>query len=189
MYGLGSIDMKGGLVAQAAVLCAIRRAGIKLNGDLIFESVIDEEWGGGGGSLAARLRGITADACVVAEGTQLEIYRATRGCMVADLTVEAGDPEHFFSQGVVLSPSIALGRLLGWVDTWRERRSKVKNVGAYRVFADPAPVQALAVESNSFDPQVPLSAPGSAKLRIYFQFLPGEDVQKVTEKVRASLTR
>ena len=49
MYGRGSFDMKGGLVAQAAVLCALRRAGIRLNGDLLFESVIDEEWGGGGG--------------------------------------------------------------------------------------------------------------------------------------------
>ena len=54
----GSFDMKGGLVAQAAVLCALRSAGIRLNGDLLFESVIDEEWGGGGGTLAARLKGI-----------------------------------------------------------------------------------------------------------------------------------
>ena len=45
IYGRGSFDMKGGLVAQAAVLCALRRAGIRLNGDLLFESVIDEEWG------------------------------------------------------------------------------------------------------------------------------------------------
>ena len=87
MYGLGSFDMKGGLVAQAAVLCALRRAGIRLNGDLFFESVIDEEWGGGGGTLAARLKGYTADACVVSEGTQLEIYRATRGGLFADLSV------------------------------------------------------------------------------------------------------
>jgi len=93
LYGLGSFDMKGGLVAQAAVLCALRRAGIRLNGDLMFESVIDEEWGGGGGTLAARLRGYTADACVVAEGTQLEIYRATRGGLFADLSVDAGDPK------------------------------------------------------------------------------------------------
>src|ERR1039458_3861192 len=30
MYGRGSFDMKGGLVAQAAVLCALRRAGIQI---------------------------------------------------------------------------------------------------------------------------------------------------------------
>ncbi len=189
MYGLGSIDMKGGLVAQAAVLCALRRAGIRLNGDLLFESVIDEEWGGGGGTLAARLRGYTADACVVAEGTQLEIYRATRGGMFADLTVDAGDPTKYFSQSEVLSPSIALGRLLGWVDSWSKLRKKVKNVGAYADFADPAPVQALAVESNSFDPNVPWSVPMNAALRIYFQFLPHEDVKAVEQQIRLSLKR
>src|ERR1700733_14603381 len=49
IFGLGSFDMKGGLVAQAGVLCAIKAAGIRLGGDLVFESVIDEEWCGGGG--------------------------------------------------------------------------------------------------------------------------------------------
>jgi acetylornithine deacetylase len=189
MYGLGSFDMKGGLVAQAAVLCALRRAGIRLNGDLFFESVIDEEWGGGGGTLAARLHGHTADACVIAEGTQLEIYRATRGGLVADLALEAGDPTMYFSQREVLSPSIALGRLLAWVDSWSKRRKKVKNVGAYASFADPAPVQVLALEANSFDPNVPWSVPSNAALRVYFQFLPHEDVKAVTQKIRNSLDR
>jgi acetylornithine deacetylase len=189
MYGLGSFDMKGGLVAQAAVLCALRRAGIRLNGDLLFESVIDEEWGGGGGTLAARLRGYTADACVVAEGTQLEIYRATRGGLFADLSVDAGDPKKYFSQSEVLSPSIAMGRLLGWVDSWAQRRKKVKNVGAYSSFADPAPVQVLAVEANSFDPNVPWSVPMNAALRVYFQFLPQEDVKVEERKIKLSLKR
>jgi len=77
VYGLGSFDMKGGLVAQAGVICAMKAAGLRPGGDLIFESVVDEEWGGGGGTLAARLRGDSADACVISEGTQLEIFRAT----------------------------------------------------------------------------------------------------------------
>jgi acetylornithine deacetylase len=49
MYGLGAFDMKAGLVAQFGAVCALHRAGIRLEGDLICESVIDEEWGGGGG--------------------------------------------------------------------------------------------------------------------------------------------
>jgi acetylornithine deacetylase len=189
MVGLGTFDMKGGLVAHAAVLCALSQAGIRLSGDLFLESVIDEEWGGGGGSLAARLRGITADACVITEGTQLEIYRATRGGMFADLTVSAGDPTKYFSQAEVLSPSIALGRLLGWVDSWAKRRKRVKNVGAYASFPDPAPVQVLAVEANNFDPNVPWSVPSSATVRVYFQFLPHENVPAVTRTVERSLEK
>jgi acetylornithine deacetylase len=69
LHGRGSWDMKGGLAAQAAVAMALRKAGLRLGGDLLLESVVDEEFAGGGGTLAGRLRGITADACAVAEPT------------------------------------------------------------------------------------------------------------------------
>jgi len=189
IYGLGSFDMKGGLVAQAAVICALKRAGLRLAGDLVFESVIDEEWGGGGGTLAARLRGFSADACIISEGTQLEIYRATRGGFVVDLIVEAGDPNAYFSAGEVLSPTIPFGRLLGWVGLWSQRRRKLRRTGPYANFSDPAPVQVLAVESNRLSPETPLSVPSSAAVRIYFQFLPHEDVATVIAGIRDSLHR
>jgi acetylornithine deacetylase len=187
MYGLGSFDMKGGLAAQAGVLCALRAAGVRLGGDLIFESVVDEEWGGGGGTVAARLRGNSADACVISESTQLEIFRATRGGFVVDLLVEAGDPKAYFSNQEVLSPAVPLGRLLGWVDSWAKRRSKQRTLGAYAKFPDPTPVQVLAVESNCLDPEVPLSVPSRAAVRVYFQFLPQEDVPTVIRQIRRSL--
>ena len=187
VYGLGSFDMKGGLVAQAGVICAMKAAGLRPGGDLIFESVVDEEWGGGGGTLAARLRGDSADACVISEGTQLEIFRATRGGFVVDLIVKAGDPSAYFSQSEVLSPAIPVGRLLGWVDSWSKKRRNMKGLGAYAKFPDPAPVQVLAIESNRLDPEVPLSVPSDATLRLYFQFLPQEDVQAVISDIRHSL--
>lgn len=185
--GLGSFDMKGGLVAQAGVLCAIKAAGIRLGGDLIFESVIDEEWCGGGGTLAARQRGDSADACVIAEGTQLDICRATRGGLIVDLIVDAGDPTAYFSRTELQSPAVPLGRLLGWVESWSKRRKRVKNKGAYATFPDPVPVQVLAVEANRFDPEVALSVPLSAAVRVYFQFLPDEDVTKITQQIKSSL--
>lgn len=189
MRGLGTFDMKGGLVAQAAVLCALKAGGLRLNGDLIFESVIDEEWGGGGGTLAARLRGETADACVISEGTQLEIFRGTRGGIVIDLLVSAGSTEGYFSASRVVSPAIPLGRLLAWVDNWVERRSQLRPRGAYASFEDAAPVQVLAIEANRFDQNIPLSVPLVAKLRLYFQFLPYEDVPSILKKIEASLRR
>jgi acetylornithine deacetylase len=68
IHGLGSFDMKGGVVANAAVVAAIHAARIRLGGEILFESVVDEEWGRGGGTIAARLRGDKADACVIPEG-------------------------------------------------------------------------------------------------------------------------
>ncbi|MGB8479705.1 MAG: M20/M25/M40 family metallo-hydrolase [Acidobacteriaceae bacterium] len=187
MYGLGSFDMKGGLVAQAGVAGALAAARVRLGGDLICESVVDEEWGGGGGTLAARLRGDSADACVISEGTQLEIFRGTRGGFVVDLLVEAGDPASYFSSSEVLSPAIPMGRLLGWVDSWSQRRKKVNQLGAYSAFSDPAPLQVLAIEANRFDPEVPLSVPSTGAIRLYLQFLPNENVSKIITQMRNSL--
>ncbi len=179
--------MKAGLAAQAGVAAAVRRAGVPLAGDLLLQSVVDEEWGGGGGTLAALLRGERADAAVVSEGTQLEILRATRGGFVVDLEVQAGDPAAYFSEQVVVSPAVPLGRLLQWVDGWTQRRAALKTNGAYSSVPDPAPVQVLAVEANRLDRDVPLSVPLYGAVRVYFQFLPEEDVPAVLQTIRKSL--
>lgn len=187
LYGLGSFDMKAGIVAQAGVLCALVESGVKLGGDVMFESVVDEEWGGCGGSLAARLHGGIADACVISEGTQLEVFRATRGGFVVDLVVEAGDPANYFSSTEVASPASHVARLLGWVENWRSRRAAISGSAAYSNFADPAPLQILAIEANRMDQNVPLSVPLKAGVRLYWQFLPSEDVTEVLQNVQQSL--
>jgi acetylornithine deacetylase len=187
LHGRGSFDMKGGLAAAFGVACALRRAGIRTGGDLVCESVVDEEWGGGGGTLAARLRGDRADACAITEGTQLEIALATRGGATVDLCVSAGDPERFFSSAEVVSPAIPLGRLLGWLDEWAARRRRIPRGRHYAAFEDPAPVQVLAIEANRLDLTEPLAVPLAATVRAYFQFLPHEDVDAVLAEIRRSL--
>jgi acetylornithine deacetylase len=187
LFGRGSWDMKSGLAAQFAVAMALSKAGTRLPGDLLCESVIDEEFGGGGGTLAGRLRGDNADACAIAEGTNHEVVRATRGGHILDIRCRAGDPMGYFSKEEVVSPALPMGRLLGWVDAWRLRRKRVRRGEAYRHFPDPAPVQVLALEANRFDPDLPMSVPLEARARIYFQFLPHEDVPAVVREIEASL--
>jgi acetylornithine deacetylase len=187
LFGRGSWDMKGGLAAQFAVAIALRRAGARPGGDLLVESVVDEEFAGGGGTLAARLRGDTAQACAIAEPTNHAVLRASRGGHFFDLVCRAGDPMAYFSKDEVVSPALPTGRLLGWVDAWAARRREVERGEAYRDFADPAPVQVLALEANRFDPDVAWSVPLLARARVYFQFLPHEDVDALAEEIEASL--
>ena len=187
LYGRGSWDMKSGLAAQFGVAMALRKGGVRLKGDLLCESVIDEEFGGGGGMLAGRLRGDNADACAIAEGTNHEVVRATRGGLVFDVVCQAGDPMAYFSKAEVVSPAIPLGRLLGWVDGWVKRRKTVERGATYAHFPDPAPVQVLAVESNRCDPDVAWSVPLESRVRVYFQFLPHEDVPRVMREIEESL--
>jgi acetylornithine deacetylase len=186
MYGRGTYDMKGGLVAGFAVAIALKKARVRLGGDLLCESVVDEEWGGGGGTLAARLRGDKADACVLPEPTDASIFRASRGGYVVDIEIKAGDPDTYFSSDEVISPAIPLGRLLGWIDSWAISRKSIKRDDAYREFSDPAPVQVLALEAKRLDADIPWSVPLSARVRLYFQFLPHEDVAAVIREIEFS---
>ena len=179
--------MKGGLAAECAVAIALRRAGLRPGGDLLLESVVDEEFAGGGGTLAARLHGVTADACAIAEPTNHEVVRATRGGHFFDIVCRAGDPSAYFSKQEVTSPAIPMGRLLGWIDSWAEKRRRVDRGRTYAEFPDPAPVQVLALEANRIDPDRPWSVPLEARVRVYFQFLPHEDVAARVSEIETSL--
>lgn len=67
LYGRGSLDMKAGLCANLYSLKAIMDCGLQTKGDVILESVIEEEAGGSGGTLACLMRGIEADGMVIPE--------------------------------------------------------------------------------------------------------------------------
>lgn len=70
VYGLGSCDMKGGIVSQLAGAMAIARAGIRLKGDLILEGVVGEEnMDHEAGTTATIKAGYKADAAIVSEPT------------------------------------------------------------------------------------------------------------------------
>ena len=68
VWGRGSTDMKSGILAQAFAARALADAGVRLQGDLILESVVGEEvMDHECGVTATVKRGYTADAGVVSE--------------------------------------------------------------------------------------------------------------------------
>ena len=68
MYGRGTTDMKGGVVAMTKAVECIIKSGIKLRGDVILQSVVNEEHSGNG-TLACIARGYKADAAIIIEPT------------------------------------------------------------------------------------------------------------------------
>ncbi|OLS37794.1 peptidase [Bacillus sp. MRMR6] len=87
LYGRGATDMKGGTVALLMALESIISAGIRLKGDIIFQSVIEEE-SGGAGTLAAVLRGYQADGAIIPEPTNMKIFPKQQGSMWFRITVK-----------------------------------------------------------------------------------------------------
>lgn len=73
MYGRGTSDMKGGLMAAIMAMRYLREAGVQLAGDVIIQSVVNEEHAGNG-TLDLVRRGIRADAAIVLEPTENRIF-------------------------------------------------------------------------------------------------------------------
>jgi acetylornithine deacetylase len=108
LYGLGSTDMKAGVVAQAKAAEALRRVGVHLKGDLIIESVVGEEtMDHERGVTATVRRGYHADAAIVTEPTGLPSPSTLAPCSVGTywlrITVP-GKATHVLVRGNLIWP-------------------------------------------------------------------------------------
>lgn len=93
LYGLGSTDMKGGLISAALAAAALQRLGIGLKGDLQIQAVVGEETGHGDlGTDAVLAAGYIADAAIIAEPTSvpgpLSITPVSVGNFVLQIEIE-----------------------------------------------------------------------------------------------------
>ncbi len=90
VHGRGSCDMKGGvacMVFAAEILFdVLARLGVRLAGDLIVNTVSEEESTGAGG--LAMARELAADAAIVPEPGGLDVWIACRGSLLPTITVE-----------------------------------------------------------------------------------------------------
>lgn len=86
LYGRGTTDMKGGNMSTLIALETIIDMGIELKGDVIYESVIEEETGGAG-TLAAIQRGYKADAAIVPEPSEMRIFPKQQGSLWFEVKV------------------------------------------------------------------------------------------------------
>jgi acetylornithine deacetylase/succinyl-diaminopimelate desuccinylase family protein len=78
IWGRGSVDMKGGLACGIVALEVLRELGVQLAGDVILQSVVDEETGGPG-TRACIERGYRADGAIFMEPTSLAILPVEGG--------------------------------------------------------------------------------------------------------------
>ncbi len=123
LYGRGSNDDKAGLAIMIFVGQCLRSLGLSLRGDVILESTVDEEWGGGG-ALATIQRGYRADAAIVFEATRLEICPASRGGQAFRVTVPGKGAHPFRSYEGVSALEKAMPLLAALKDLQAARRAR-----------------------------------------------------------------
>jgi acetylornithine deacetylase len=108
VHGRGASDCKGGLVAGLFALRALRESGAELSGEIVFESVVDEECSGAGaGTLACCLAGIKGRAAIVLDGTAGRILTGCQGIATLEAAVR-GRAGHGSTGGVSAVEKILL---------------------------------------------------------------------------------
>lgn len=86
MYGRGTSDMKGGVMAAVMALTFMREAGMRLSGDVVFQCVVNEEHSGNG-TLDLIRRGYRADAAIVLEPTNNAVFVSHPGGLYWEVRV------------------------------------------------------------------------------------------------------
>lgn len=178
LYGRGANDMKAGVAINLFLLEALAALGMELRGDLLFESVVDEEFGGVNGTLAGRLRGYNGDAAIVTEPSGLRICAGQRGGRTAHLLFSAkgGMLDEEGGGSVVEQLAYFLGALPSFSE---ERRSGCAVHPLYARAADPVPVAITKITTGPWGTGEPITIPEECRVEMYWQMMPGEEQEAV----------
>jgi acetylornithine deacetylase len=174
LYGRGAYDMKSGVAANAAVAMMLQELGVELDGDLTVESVVDEEFAGGHGTIAARLHSGGADAVLLPEPSNLVPYRAHRGLRIARITI-AGKGGVTFA-GDTLKPAVHdLPALIESIVEFGKRRNADAVIPeAYASNPTPASWMITKVSANDWRDDARLAVPERAQVELFWEAMPGE---------------
>jgi acetylornithine deacetylase len=187
LYGRGSADMKGGLSAAFWAVKILREVGFEPGGDILFESVVDEEFAGGNGTLAARLRGYNTDLVVVAEPTQMRLCPASFGAFLFDLTIkgQAGMP---YLGTEIPNPANGAGRVIEFL---RELEEKWQQQYSHPLFvrdAEKPKIMVWEIDSTRPGEFTQLGTPLQVKLSCVIWCYPGVSEEQIRLRFEESLS-
>jgi acetylornithine deacetylase len=184
LYGRGSNDMKGGIAAYLMAAHCVHELGLDLQGDLILETVVDEEFGGANGTLACRLRGYNADAAILPEPNNMLISAAHRGGQQFRLLTCAAGVGMGFGETVLRDPVSALGHLLAALDRYNvERQARPRPVGFEE---DVFPLMPFAMRAGEMMPWGTGDAiPETAWVEFWIEIPPGVTKEQLHAELHA----
>jgi len=135
LFGRGSCDMKGGIVAMLYAILALKETGAELNGRIGLTLVPNEETGGEGGSAWLRREGLLGRngvGMLLAEPTSGVIWNANRGAISLRVQV-FGKSAHVGLQHQGVNAFERLHRIVARLQTLKhevEQRTTRSRIGA-----------------------------------------------------------
>ncbi|MFD2372068.1 peptidase [Brevibacillus sp. GCM10020057] len=183
LYGRGATDMKGGNLSSLLAISVLKKLGVKLKGDVIFQSVVEEE-SGGAGTLATILRGYKADAALVPEPTNMKIFPKQQGSMWFRLSVK-GRSAHGGTryEGVsAIDKSIAVVQAIGQLE--KERNDRLDDP-LYEKLPIPIPINIGVIGGGKW----PSSVADLVTLEGRMGVAPGEQMEDAKAEMAAALKK
>ncbi|MFD0693878.1 peptidase [Paenibacillus sp. GCM10027628] len=181
MYGRGVTDMKGGNVALLLAIQAIQELGLQLKGDVIFQSVVEEE-SGGAGTLAAALKGYKADAALIPEPTGMRIFPKQQGSMWFRIHVK-GRSAHGGTRYEGVSAIEKSMLVLTHIRELEERRNARITDPLYRNTPIPIPINVGVIQGGNW----PSSVPDHVTLEGRMGVAPDETIEEAKNEMEQSL--
>lgn len=172
LFGLGSFDMKGGLAASIMAVQCLIELGIRLKGDILIESVVDEEYGGSNGTLACRLHGYNADAAIIPEPTNMAICPASRGGALWRASF-LGNTGLSFSGESIYNPVYGAGSFITYLEKFEKERSLAAGPSPWYDQSFSLPVIITRVEAGDMKAALCDTGPTECSVDIWVECYPG----------------
>ncbi|MCQ6560476.1 M20/M25/M40 family metallo-hydrolase [Paenibacillus mendelii] len=163
LYGLGTFDMKGGLVASISAVRCLKELGFQLQGDVLVESVVDEEFGGANGTLASRIRGYNPDAAIIPEPTNMSVCPGNHGGAQWRVTF-TGNTGMSFSGETIINPANIAAKFIVYLEEFEAERQKKGGPAPYFIHDHVLPVIVTRLEAG--DMNAPLCDTGPAECHV-----------------------
>lgn len=153
VYGRGSIDMKGGVLAALHAMAAVAAVGVRGTPEIVLQAVPSEE-DGGLGTFAALLRDNRFDACLIPEPTAFDVVVAHGGSLTFTGTIR-GVSAHAATR---LSGVSAIDRYIPIHLALAEHERRINTAVTHELMARlelPYPVLVGRVAAGQWSSQVP----------------------------------
>ncbi|MBU1452385.1 MAG: ArgE/DapE family deacylase [Proteobacteria bacterium] len=185
LYGRGSADMKSGLLANYFALKAALSAGLRPGGMVRLMSVIDEEAGGSGGTLACLLAGYRADALLITEPHGMNVTVANAGVNHFRVYVPGRSAHGGISHLGVNAIGKALPIYQALADLDERRGREVR----YELFEKGSGRSCHVTVGTMRSGDWPSTVPGDAVMECRVSFVPGESKGQIRALVEDTVAQ
>jgi acetylornithine deacetylase len=178
LYGRGAQDMKAGVSALTFAVQAIQECGVQLRGDVILQSVIEEE-ATGNGTLACLARGWVGDACLIPEPFDQRILLGEVGVLWVR-SVFRGAAGHVLGASRLVNAIDLACRYVTWLRELEREWNAVKHP-AWAEVDHPLNVNPGVIQGGVW----PSSVPSEVTLVTRFAFFPDVTPDEAKERFLA----